>query len=75
MRSVSFDDLKKLPDGTLFTPDSPDKFVRNAIFVKGEDTPDTSPAFLVYEPGDLRKLQERAEFALKLLPHKTEYEP
>lgn len=75
MRTVTFEELKKLPDGTLFTNDSPDQFVQRAVFEKGKDKILTSPLFLVYEPKDLRKLQEKVEFALGLLPHKTEYEP
>lgn len=77
MKAVDYDTLNKHPEGTLFTYSSPDKFVRRAIFELGVDPIETSREFLVYEAADLRKLQEKIEFALKLQPHKTmrEYEP
>ena len=75
MKNVTFEELKSLPDGTLFTYDSSDEMVAHAVFEKGTDPIKTSYLFTVYEKDDLRKMLEKTEFALGLLPHRAEYEP
>lgn len=68
MKTVDYEEFKKLPNGTLYTYDSPDEMVRHAIFEKGPDVPKTSYSFLIYGRDELKKLQEQIEFALGLQP-------
>lgn len=71
MFTVTAEELRTMPEGTLFTYDSSDIFVRHAVFEKGVDVPMTSAKFSVYGKDDLRKLQAQAEFALGMIGHNT----
>lgn len=72
MKNLSFDEFRKLPDGTLFTADSPDAYVSRAVLAKGADNAHTgSSGVVVYERDDLKKLQAKVEAALGLCGHKA----
>lgn len=69
MLNVTADEFRTYPEGTLFTYDGADVFVRRAVFEKGVDPQMTSARFSVYGKDDLRKLQSQVEFALGLIGH------